>query len=395
MGRWRRLLTGLANAADDRFDTARRRLRRNGPLEHPLAVVPYAGFGTLERLVLSGRVLEAKSIARSSETDTWRTSLRAMLRRLETDEIPGARVRARFGESAIEVVADAEGYFHVDLIPSGYVEPTRVWHDVELELLDPVPAQGPPPPATGRVLVPPPSARFGVISDIDDTVIWTNVTDKLRMLKIVFLENARSRLPFEGVAALYKAFQGGAGGAEGNPIFYVSGSPWNLYDLLVEIFEIHGIPEGPIRLRDFGTSPDSLLHMDTKAYKLAQIRTIMGLYPSLPFLLIGDSGEQDPEIYRAVVAEFPGRVPAVYIRNTKTTREREQGIAALADEVRAAGSELVLARDSRFAAEHAAARGWIVEDAPAPVADSVARDKASPAPGDVTPTRERPPDQVI
>ena len=102
--------------------------------------------------------------------------------------------------------------------------------------------------AGGRVLVPPASARFGVISDIDDTVLWTNVRNKLKMVLTIALLNERTRVPFQGVAAFYRALQQGAGGNENNPIFYVSGSAWNLYDLLVEFFQIHGIPLGPILL---------------------------------------------------------------------------------------------------------------------------------------------------
>jgi phosphatidate phosphatase APP1 len=178
------------------------------------------------------------------------------------------------------------------------------------------------------------------------------------------------------VAALYRAFQGGIGGAEANPIFYVSGSPWNLHDLIAEVFEIHGIPEGPIRLRDFGTSREALFWKDTAEHKLDEIRAIFDRYPSLPFVLVGDSGEKDPEVYRTIVGEYPERVLAVYIRNV-TSAGRERAIERLAAEVRAAGSELVLARDSRLAAEHAASRGLIATGALGPVEESAARDRAS------------------
>ena len=392
MARLKRLVTGLVDRVDDRLDRIRYRAGRR---VETAAIEPYLSFGTGESLRVSGRVLEMRNIRPLAETDTWRIHFRNMVRRLSTDEIPHATVRARLGETIVEDRADDEGYFHLDLAPSAPVDVTRVWHDVSLELIDPMPTVGPLPVTTCRVLVPPPTARFGVVSDIDDTVIWTNVTDKLRMAKIVFFDGVRARLPFEGVSALYRAFQNGAGGAEGNPIFYVSGSPWNLYDLLVEIFAHHGIPEGPIRLRDFGSSDESLLHEDTKRHKIDRIRGILDCYPSLPFLLVGDSGEQDPEIYRQIVGDYSARIPAVYIRNVTSDAARERAITALADEVRAAGSELVLARDSRFAAEHAASRGWIVPGALEPVEEAVATDKGSPSPAEVTPAADRPPEEVI
>jgi len=83
---------------------------------------------------------------------------------------------------------------------------------VELELLAPRAGAT----ATGKVLVPPARARFGVISDIDDTVVQSHVTRKLRMVVGLALSNARTRKPFEGVAAFYRALHEGAGG-EGNP----------------------------------------------------------------------------------------------------------------------------------------------------------------------------------
>ena len=97
------------------------------------------------------------------------------------------------------------------------------------------------------MLVPAPQAQFGVISDIDDTVVHSNVTSKLRMILTVALSNARTRKPFKGVAAFYRALHAGV-----NPVFYVSKSPWNLYAPLVEYLEVQGLPLGPLLLRDFG-----------------------------------------------------------------------------------------------------------------------------------------------
>jgi phosphatidate phosphatase APP1 len=364
MGRLKRALTELVASTDQRVDRVRRRVRARRPVPEGIRIVTFAGYGTCEALGLSGRVLTDPAVGRAGDGDTWRTNLRNMIRRLESDEVPEAVVRASLGGVTREIRADDEGYFHFEIAPTEPIDPSRVWHEVDLELVDPLPPSPLPPTAKSRVLVPPPDARFGVVSDVDDTIIWTDVTHKLRMAKIVFLDGARARLPFEGVAALYRAFQAGVSGAEGNPIFYVSGSPWNLYDLLAEIFEYHGIPEGPIRLRDFGSSPSGLFWKETSEHKLTEIRAIFDRYPALPFVLIGDSGEKDPEIYA---------------RNV-THAERDPAITRLADEVREAGSELVLASDSRFAAEHAASRGLILPSALGPVEESAARDRSSPGP---------------
>jgi phosphatidate phosphatase APP1 len=173
---------------------------------------------------------------------------------------------------------------------------------------------------------------------------------------LMLLENARTRLPFPGVAAFYRALERGARGTGANPIFYVSSSPWNLHDVIVDFLDAQNIPAGPMLLRDWDLGREM---MHTRDYKLAQIREILATYPALPFILVGDSGQQDPEIYGNVVGEFPGRVLAIYIRNVSPHPERSVAIRALAEQVTAHGSTLLLADDTLAAARHAAAHGWI------------------------------------
>jgi phosphatidate phosphatase APP1 len=133
--------------------------------------------------------------------------------------------------------------------------------------------------------------------------------------------------------------------------------------MLGEFFDIHGIPAGPMLLKDVGTSREAFFSKGHPEHKLARIRPILDLYQNLPFILIGDSGEKDPEIYREVVSAYPKRILAVYIRNINPDPARQESISRLAEEVREAGSQLVLAHDSLFAATHAAEQGWISPDA--------------------------------
>jgi len=106
------------------------------------------------------------------------------------------------------------------------------------------------------------------------------------------------------------------------------------------------------------------------------ITRILDTYPTLPFLLIGDSGQEDPEIYREVVARYPRRILAVYIRDvTRAVVARGAAIAALAEQVRADGSELILADDSLAVARHASANGWIADQELAEVQAAVAHEQ--------------------
>jgi phosphatidate phosphatase APP1 len=356
---WRQILTQLASSAENRLDTLKWRLDERWG-DEPISIAAYRGYGSDASLFLKGRVLEDHGIRSAGEADTVWHNLDNMYRRFASDEIPGARVLARFGGVEQAVVADHEGFFEARLAPDAPLPDDRVWHTVELTLLEPQPAGQGQLRATGSVLVPPSTSQFGVISDIDDTVLQTDATSMVRALRATFLENAHTRLPFSGVAALYRALQTGADAATFNPLFYVSSSPWNIYDLLDEFFAIQGIPAGPLLLRDWGLSlsePQSPLRH--QQHKLAMIRQILDTYPALPFLLIGDSGQEDPEIYREVVWLYPNRIPAIYIRNVSRDARRIGAIQALVEQLAAAGSTLILADDTLAAAQHAAKQGWI------------------------------------
>lgn len=357
MSDWRQRLTGLAADLEDGLDGAigkiGRRFGRRGP---PRAVL-YRGFGTRERVRILGRVLEDSDRRPSDAKDPrWRNALNA-LSRFETGEVPGAHVRLRYGATSVEVVADDEGYFNVwidgpapDAVQAG-------WHPVEADLIKP-----PGGSSSGHVLVPPPGARFGIISDLDDTVIRTGVRRLAELVTTTFLENARTRLPFPGVAAFYHALHAGAAGDAENPVFYVSSSPWNLHGFLLEFLEVRGIPIGPVLLRDWGASRTSLLPVGHHAHKSRAIELIFQTYPTLPFVLIGDSGQHDPEIYRDMAEQHPGRVMAIYIRDVTANPIRSAQVQRLAAEVVALGSRMVLVADTLDAARHAAEHGWIASE---------------------------------
>lgn len=233
-------------------------------------------------------------------------------------------------------MTNGEGYFRLELQGSFRAG----WNEVPIELLYPAKAG-----AIARVLVPSEKAKFGLISDIDDTVVYSNVTRKLRMILTAALSNARTRKPFKGVAAFYRALHAGV-----NPVFYVSKSPWNLYAPIIEYLEVQGLPEGPTMLRDFG-------FRTPRKHKSLEIENILNTYPALKFVLSGDSGEQDPEIYADIVRRFPDRVRAIYIRSVSP--KRVSAITELAAEVAKTGCQLVLAADAETAAVHAAAEGLI------------------------------------
>ncbi len=360
MERLKKVLSNFLLGLEKDFHTFRRefnRFRRARPFD----IVPYLSYGSAERVYLKGRVLEDKSLAVTTpDTPRWRNLVNTY-KRFVNDKVPNARLEIDFAGLKHEVKTDAKGYFETWLEPpKGFRG--QGWQEVNLTLLEPRRDETSPASATGSVLFPSRNAQFGVISDMDDTVIQTDVTKWLRVIGTVLFGNAYTRLPFKGVAAFYTALQQGTQGGD-NPLFYVSSSPWNLYDLILRLLRIEGIPLGPIMLRNWRSGGGELFPSEHGSFKKGEVQRILDTYSGLPFILIGDSGEQDPEIYSDIVADYPGRILAVYIRNVSETDARTTSIRTLADNVRTHGSKLVLADDTLAAAKHAAAEGWILESA--------------------------------
>lgn len=362
MSEWKEKIENLIGDIDDFSDKIKARLRRIKGFDEPLVIMPFLGYGNANKFLLSGRVLEDKGEVTSSETDGRRRNLWNLYRRFATDEVTGARVRAVFQGVEREVVTDDEGYFNLELnLPGRLDDSGSSFQEIELELLEPLSRNGQAVRATGRVLIPPRGTAFGIISDLDDTVITTNVTNRLKMLLTVALLNEYTRMPFKGVAAFYRALQKGASGAENNPIFYVSSSPWNLYPFLTAFLKLHDIPLGTLFLKDFGNH--TIFNSgDHSTHKINSIEAILNTYPDLSFVLIGDSGEKDPEIYREIVGKYPDRIRAIYIRSINTKRERLAAIDKLIAEVAETGCQLVVAPDTEFAAVHAAGEKLISPD---------------------------------
>lgn len=324
-----------------------------------MMIVPFIGYGNATAIRFSGRVLDERAAQSQALEDSAMRNFAALYQRLESDEVAGATVRASLGKRTWEAVTDEGGYFHFDVtfpedpLPGG-------WRTVHLELVREEGAAH--IKADADIMITAGTARFGIISDIDDTVLWTNVTNKINMALMLARSNAFTRKPFKGVAAFYEALHNGAAGNEANPVFYVSNSPWHLFEPLRQFMQHQNIPKGPILLRELRLR--SFLKSETgMAHKLDSIERILTMYPALPFVLIGDSGERDPEIYAEVLRRHPQSVRAIYIRNVNPDPARIEALDKLAGQVSAGGAQLILAADSIAAATHAAAEGLIRTDA--------------------------------
>lgn len=365
---WKEALRKSLHTIERPFDATKRRFKRRFNLYQPIEIQPYRGYGNRREQRILGRVLENRITRSPTDDDPWWQNAAAMIRRFRTDEIAFCKLKATmFGETQ-QAETDSEGYFDIRFESAPPEQPDNSWHEVTFEVCDSITGED-DVTACGDVLIPPGDAQLGVVSDIDDTILKSSASNLFQLVRISMMNNARTRPAVPGAAAFYRALERGDASSEAaNPFFYVSSSAWNVYDLLEEFMDFHHFPKGPILLRDLGIDSMKLLKSGHD-HKLERIREIMGCYPSLPFLLIGDSGQQDAWLYRDACREFPGRVAAVYVHDVKASRRED--VEKIGREIEAEGVPMLLFESALTAAEHAAKQGFIREDSLDDVADCV------------------------
>ncbi len=342
-----------------------------------MRICAYRSYAGRTHVVISGRVLENKAPAElPDDARTWRRLVNAY-RRFVTDKAQNMPVTIRFEGREHGTRTDAQGYYRLE-IPR-QTQGDQDWLTAEARCV----VGGREIVAAHDILAPGSGAEFGVISDLDDTVIETNVTRLLAAAKLTFMGCAKTRKPLEGVAALYASLASGRADRPLNPIFYVSSSPWNLYDLLCDFMELNEIPKGPIFLRDHGLEPKQLFRSMSHREKLEHTLRIMGDFPKLPFVLIGDSGQHDAGLYAEAAALHPDRIKAIYIRDVDpvTATKRDDHVREHIKTASRHGVPMLLAPDSNAMAHHAADLGLISRRKEAAVQDEVAIDHDRPSPG--------------
>src|SRR3954452_17097235 len=286
------------------WDVARLRRASSRPPAH-FRIEPYIGHGGPDGVVVRGRVLDDPLPSPAIESEGVGAAIRRTLRHFVTDELPGVPLRVAVADAEAVIATDAEGYFLATLRPNPD-KLSRPWTSGTVEL------DGGYRGLPGRyatpveVRVPELNARFGILSDIDDTILETGVQRVGHMIRQTLTGSALTRTAFPGAAELYRDLAAGV-----NPIFYVSSSPWNLHSFLVAFLQNRDFPLGPVMLRDLLGSGAG------REPKHARIHEVLDQHPTLRFVLVGDSGEEDPQIYADIVREYADRILAVYIREVR------------------------------------------------------------------------------
>ncbi len=285
-----------------------------------LACLP-AGAGALHNIVddawatpqghrFSGRVTENHAAA--PDGSGKRRSLYNTTRLLFANGVEG-RVRWSAGPLQWETRADDHGYWElVGNLPLGGAGLAPGWHPIES-----LPAAS----SKAGLLVHDPRNRSGLISDIDDTILVSEVNFKGRLLRNSFTRPAGSRQAVPGMAALYRQLVSNNPNPQATPLFYISATPRQLTDNVRRFLEHNGFPRGILQLKEVNTSGGDPW-TDQKAYKLARIRAVLKAFPETRFMLLGDDGELDPEIFAELAAAHPGQIGEVWIRRVNPDPDR-------------------------------------------------------------------------
>jgi len=264
--------------------------------------------GSLKRAAAIESLRAALGLSRSqTESDIFRQRARAFL----VDNERGKRIAVRLGDKVYDAgTSEPNGHFSA-LLRFSAAEADDLRRNADrqgwLEFRA-VTRRDDSRTFAGRVqwLVP---EGVSVISDIDDTIKISNVQDRQDLLANTFLRAFR---PVPGAAPLYCTWAD-AGAA----LHYVSASPWQLYEPLADFCRQEGFPAGTFHMKLVRLHDSSAANLigSQEAYKTEIIEKILADFPRRRFALVGDSGENDPEIYAAVTRKHPTRIQHVFIRN--------------------------------------------------------------------------------
>lgn len=247
----------------------------------------------------SGRLTEVRSVAetRHGRMRTFYHTTRALL----TSGEEGV-VTWRVANQEWTVRTDDDGYWSLAMNHPLPLAPG--WFAITTD-----------PEASGPagLLVVDPRNRIGIISDIDDTILRSEVTTTWRLLKNSLTVPPGQREAVAGMAAHYRTLLSQNAAPESSAVFYVSASPRQLTANVRAFLKGAGFPRGVLRLKEISEASGMSL-VDQKDYKLRVLTEILLAHPQVRFALFGDDGEQDPEIYAALQETFPQQIEGVWIR---------------------------------------------------------------------------------
>ena len=263
----------------------------------------YKPFASSNLTCIMGHVLRSPAKKRERITRNPLKNMLEMIRRYRVKGLENVEVKLTIGAIEMHTRTGKDGYFEF------LVDLQTETGEFDILLPDFKVSQ------TGEVTVTNPDTV--VVTDIDDTVLVSHSTSLFKKLYLLLTKNYQRRKAFEGIVQLYSDLIGQSG-----KLFYVSSSEWNLYDFLNDFMSFNQLPEGVFLLQNIKTGLLDLFKSGggSHQHKEDKIRRLMNAYPNASFVLIGDSGQKDPDIYEALSLLFPERITKVFIRDVRKSK---------------------------------------------------------------------------
>lgn len=287
----------------------RRRQKRAIAKGKSPGVIPYISYGSTEWVRVIGRVLyltpeSAVRPKRAGRRSRWKR--RPAVERVRgwrsfvSLHVPYQPVQVAIdGAPVAEVRADRGGV--IDAIVRAPLAPG--WHTITLH------TNG-SEPANARVTIVDPNARFGLISDVDDTILNTALPKPLVAAWNSFVLDEQARTSTPGMPVLYDHFVTNHPGA---PVIYLSTGAWNVAPTLTRFLERNLYPKGPLLLTDWGPTHDRWFRSG-REHKQRELTRLVADFPNIRWILFGDDGQHDEELYHEFSIAHPQNVAAVAIR---------------------------------------------------------------------------------
>ena len=268
------------------------------------AIEVYYCYGNDRTLLVAGRVLDPREMPEAKRDDSFLTNLWRKLGYIFNDERKDVPVMLQVGKYTFETRTDNEGYFAFETtFPPGTLKP---YEKVTLSL----PRQ-PKVSTACEAWIPSSPQQVGIISDFDDTLIVSDVTHKLKLAYQLLLKNYKQR---EAVAGMAERFGEILAKSPDKPLFVITGSPKQFHIVIQKFLDYHRFPKRTLITKqihgDRSWSP-----FRQHDYKTKQIERLIALYPQIRWVLFGDSGEQDREIYIKLAKQHPDKIEAIFIRD--------------------------------------------------------------------------------
>ncbi len=352
---------------------------RLGWLDRP-KIITYRSYGKSDKVEVWGGLVEDRGLAKPQGKASIGANILAMFKRFTSDQLPGVKVQVSYNGIVQTIESDEYGLIRSQFNSNGNsFSQEDLWHPVRFALAEEVGDFRGTFSEKGEVLMLPYDAEFGVVSDVDDTILVSHATQMVRKIQLMLLKNAHTRKPLPGAAAFYKALHEGKSGKKANPFFYVSSSEWNLYDLLDDFCHVNEFPKGVFLLKEFQSGLVNLIKAGggNHDHKKDKITHLLDMYEDLPFILIGDSGQRDAYIYLEIVKEFPGRIKTTYIREVKHKKNTKK-MQQLREEYKKHDVDFLVIEDTYQAALHALKKGYIDKSSLLPVLEATHGDKKAP-----------------